>query len=189
MTKLSKREKTLLIILLIALCGALYYNFVLKTYLAKNEEINIKINDTRTALNDSKLKAASILLVDQKMKLINDEMASKFEKVLDSIDRPAIIVMMDKVLLPQATNISFGFSPAYQELKSNYITTVEVSFQCTQDGFFQILSKLRTAEYVNRVITSSLKISDPNTGVCEGSISVDVLTKSIIPTRTEFTYS
>ncbi len=185
MTKLSKREVTLLIILVIALCGALYYNFVLKPYLAKNVTISTKTIEVNKSLNDFKAKSNAILALEANIKAIEDEMAPKFKTVLDSIDRPAIIVMLDKNLQPQATNITLQFSPAYEDLKSNYITTVEASFQCTQEGFKQILSNLKTAAYVNRVIKSSLTIADPNTDSCNASISIEILTVAVLPTGTK----
>ena len=184
MTKLSKRETTLLVILLIALCGALYYNFVLKTYFAKSANIVLKTGEVMASLNDSKAKTASIMMLDKNIKEMQDAMAQKSATVLDSIDRPAIIVMLDKILLPQATNITLGFSSAYQDLKSNYITTVEVTFQCTGQEFRQILTKLKAATYVNRVVASSLMIVDPASDTCNAAISIEILTSSVKPTKT-----
>lgn len=184
MTKLSKREINLLAILLIALCGALYYNFVLKSYFTKSAAMVVKTSEVRTSINDSKAKSASILMLDKNIKEIQDTMAQKFSTVLDSIDRPAIIVMLDKSLLPQATSVTLGFDPSYQDLKSNYITSVEATFQCTEEGFRQILTKLKTAAYVNRVVASSLLVTDPASDMCNASISIEILTSSVLPTKT-----
>ena len=183
MTKLSKRETTLLVLLLIALCGALYYNFITKPYFAKRVDIVVKTSEVRASINDSKAKFASILMLDKNIKDIQDKMGQKFSKVLDSIDRPAIIVMLGKTLRPQATNITLGFPSSYQDLKSNYITTVETTFQCTQDGFRQILSNLATAAYINRVVTASLILTDPESGICSASASIEILTSSVLPTK------
>ena len=189
MTNLSKREGVMVIVLSIAICGALYYNLVFKPFLAKNEEISTRITDTQTTLNDFKVKKASIIAVDKKLLVINTEMGENLERVLDSIDNPGIIVMLNKILPPIANTITLGFSPSYKDLGNSYITTVETSFLCNQEGFRQILENLSKSEYENRVINSYLKVVDPVTNSCEARISIEILTKSIIPTKTEFTYS
>ena len=184
MTKLSKREITLLILLVIALCGALYYNFVLKAFFNQTAIINAEMIEVTKTINDSKAKSASILTLDKSIKTIQDEMTAKFRPVLDSIDRPAIIVMLNKNLASQAANITYQFSPTFQDLKSNYITTVQATFQCTQAGFTQILLNLKAAEYVNRVITASYAVADPNTDSCEASVAIEILTGSLQPSKT-----
>ncbi len=184
MTKLSKRESVLLVLLLIALCGALYYNFILKPYLAKSVDIALKTGEVRVSISDSKAKSAATALLDKSIKDIQDKMGQKFEKVLDSIDRPAIIVMLSKTMRPHASNITLGFPPSYQDLKSNYITTVETTFQSTEDGFQRILTNLETAAYINRVIKASLILTDPEAGICSASVSIEILTSSVLPTKT-----
>lgn len=189
MTKLSKREIVLVIILFIAISCAVYYNFVFNPYLVKSDEITIKMSDTQTKLNDYKLKKASTKTVNSKMEVIKADLGSKLNRVLDSIDNPAIIVMLRKTLPPSATSTILGFSPTYQDLKNNYVTTVEVSFKCNQEGFVKVLTNLSTADYVNRVINSSLTVTDPLTNACDARISIEILTKSITPTKTVFSYS
>jgi hypothetical protein len=184
MSKLSKRETTLLVILIIALCGALYYNFVFKSYLATSSDIDVEKIDVSQSVSDLKMKYASIQMLDKNIKAIQDEMAPKFETVLESIDRPSIIVMLEKCLYPQATNVTYQFSPSYDNLNSNFITSVQVSFQCTPQGFRQILMNLRSADHVNRVLSSSLVLADPVTTESDASITIEILTKSVLPTGT-----
>lgn len=188
MSNLSKREIGLLVVLLIAVCIAIYYNFVLKPYFADSEALRIETNDCRSAINDAKLKKASILKIDQDMKAIQTDMDQKLSNVLDSIDRPAMIVLLSKTLLPYVTSSTITFSPVYQELGSNYITTIEASFQCTNEGFIRILSNLRTAKPITRVVTSSIKLFDGTNGNCDAKIMIEIITSSIIPTNIEFTY-
>ncbi|MHB8962685.1 MAG: hypothetical protein ACYC5K_05980 [Saccharofermentanales bacterium] len=188
MTSLTKREVTLLVVLFIAISGAIYYNFVLKPYLADKEAMDIEMTDSRTAINEAKLKKASIKMVEDKMAVIQEDMDQKLATVLDSIDRPAIIVLLDKTLFPEASNSVFTFLPDYQELGSNYITTAEITFDCTPDEFLEILSRLRAAIPVSRVATSSLRKLEDDTGDFEAMITLEVLTRSITPTNTEFNY-
>ena len=184
MSKLSKRETTLLVILVIALCGALYYNFVFKAYLATSSDIDLEKVDVTQSVSDLKMKYASIQMLDKNIKDIEDEMAPKFEKVLESIDRPTIIVMLEKCLYPQASSVTYQFSPSYDNLQSNFITSVQVSFKCTPQGFRQILVNLRSADHVNRVISSSMVLADPVTSESDASITIEILTNSVLPTGT-----
>lgn len=188
MTKLSKREFVLLVILFIAISGAAYYNFVLRPYYAASDEIDVQTAECQTAINDAIAKKTAIDLTDTKIKAIEDEMSNKLKNVLDSIDRPAIIVLLNKTLAPKATEIIYAFSPAYQELESNYITTVEISCKCTQGDFLGILADLRAAKPITRVLVSSIRVVDSTTDICDTTITLDVLTTSITPTNTDFTY-
>lgn len=188
MNNLSKREIVLLSILFVAILGAVYYNFVLKPFLADREEINMQIDDCQTAISNAKMKTAAIASVEKQMEDINAAMGDKLANVLDSIDRPAIIVLLEKTIYPEAENSTLSFSPDYRELGSNYITTVTASFSCTGKEFLQILTKLRTNIPISRVVESSLRIVNEATGECEASITIEVLTTSIVPTNTEFNY-
>ncbi len=187
MTNLSKREIGLLVVLILAICGGVYYNFVLTPYFNSSADIDLKITDARSKLNDLKLKKASITMVDKKIADINKTIGQGLEHVLGSIDNAAIIVMLGKTLPPEAKETNIGFSSSYQDLKSSYITTVDISFTCTQDGFNKILDNLKNAQYINRVVVSSLNVSDTNGW--EGKISIEILAKTVTPTNTVFNYS
>lgn len=198
MTSLSKREIGLLIFLLIALSLAGYYNFVLKPYFNDSDKITSEIMEANDSLNDLKMKTAATLMVDKKIVDIQDEIGKNLDKVLDSIDNPAIIVMLTKTLPPHAVNPNYSFSPSYKELNGTYLITVEATFQCTADGFKQVLTNLKNAKYLNRVITSSFTIQATNTtgnatgaaaGTGDARVSIEILTKSITPTNTEFNYT
>lgn len=186
MTNLSKREVVLLGVLFIAVCGALYFNFIFRPYLDKSDALGVEIEDCRTQINDSKLKKASIAMIDQKMDVIETEMKDKLKNVLDSIDNPAIIVMLNKNVAPLATNVTYSFSSTYKELGSNYITSVEVSFDSTEAKLLTILTNLRKATPVTRVETSAINVTDPATGVCKVTITVEYITASVTPTKTDF---
>lgn len=189
MIKLSKREIVLVVVLFIAISIAMYYNFVFKPYVAKSDEVALKISDTQSSLSDLKLKKASTNMINGKIEVIKTDLGVKLNRVLDSIDNPAIIVMLRKTLPPSATSTVLGFSPTYKDLKNNYVTIVEVSFKCNQEGFVKVLTNLSTTDYVNRVINSTLTVVDPVTNLCDARISIEILTKSITPTKMEFTYS
>ncbi|MHB1454466.1 MAG: hypothetical protein ACYCYM_11005 [Saccharofermentanales bacterium] len=188
MTNLSKREITLLLVLFIAISGAVYYNFVLKPYLADKESMNIEMTDAKTAISDAKMKKATIRSVDAKIAVIQTDMDQKLATVLDSIDRPAIIVLLNKTIYPEAKNSTITFAPEYTELGSNYITTADITFQCTAAEFATILTRLRTNIPISRVAASTLTALADGSVNYDATITLEILTKSITPTNTEFNY-
>ena len=188
MTNLTKREVGLLVVLFIAISIAVYYNFVLRPYLDNKDAIDIEMTDSRTAINEAKLKKASIKMIDDKMAVIQTDMDQKLDTVLDSIDRPAIIVLLSKTIYPEATESTITFSPAYTELGSNYITTADISFHCTAEEFTTILTRLRTNIPISRVATSTLTVLEDGSGDYDAMIILEILTRSITPTNTEFNY-
>lgn len=188
MSKLSKREIVMLTVLIIAIISAGYYNFIFKPFQADAEEISLKINETKSTLSDLKLKKATIKMIDEKIVNINNEMKQKFDHMLYSIDNAAILVMLNKTLPPFATLSDITFASEYQDLKFCYITTINVTFKCDRAGFIKVLTNINNADYVNRIIGSKLSITDPASGACDASVSIEILAKSLIPTKIDFVY-
>ncbi len=188
MSSLSKREIILLILLFIAIIGAIYYNVVLKPYFNNDVALDAQITDVNTSINDARQKAAVIEIINGKIKDIRTDMDQKFTNVLDSIDNPAIIVLLNKTVYPEAADPTFTFSPAYTDLGNNYITTVVAAFQCKKDDFGKILAKLRSTMPISRVTNASIQVVDEATKNCEATISINILTSSLVPTNTEFNY-
>ncbi|MHB1483953.1 MAG: hypothetical protein ACYCYI_04760 [Saccharofermentanales bacterium] len=186
MKKLTTREIVLLIILVIAIVGAGYYNIIFKPYLADNEEISAKIDEVKSDVNALKLKKASIKMIDDKIAGINNEMKDEFAHMLYSIDNASILMMFTKTLPPSATLTEITFHPDYQDLQNSYITTIDVNFRCNRAGFSTVLRNLKNAVYTNRVIKSNLKATTPGVDAYDASISVEFITKSVIPTKTDF---
>lgn len=181
MGKLSKREKGLLVVLVIAVAGLLYYNFILKDFIETYGNIGTQIKDTETKIQDLRLKKSSITMIDEKIDDLSAECQVDSDRVLDFIDRPKIIMALNKTISPYGDNINYQFPMTYVTLQDNFVTTAEISFKSTVEDFEKILNSLRNLEYINKITNASVSSVDPVSGNSDIRMEVEILTKDIYP--------
>lgn len=176
MKGLSKREAGLLAILFLVLTLAGYYNFFLKGYIEKNSFLTTQISDAKTAISDSKVVLGAIGLIDKKIEELAISIGEYTNGLLPGLDRPEIIRILDANVYPYLNNSTITFNLSQKELGMNSVYTVEMSFKTTKENFITILENLRNANLVNRVITSSLNVDNPETNECSAMILLEILT-------------
>ena len=181
MKNLTKREAVMLIVLVIVLALAGYYNFFLKGHLERNLNVDDEVRTTIGAINDAKLKQAAIQITEKSIEEIGLEIAEYSENVLPGLDRPEILRMLDRSIYPYITNSVISFSSSYTELGSNYIFNVIVSFQTKRADYIVILEKLREEKMVSRVVTSSMALIDVGSDEATCSITLEFLTENNPP--------
>ena len=178
MKNLSRRELTMIIALFVVLVFAAYYNFFFSGYLDDNANLDADIASVRSQVNDAKLKSVAILQTEAKIEQINTEIAEFDENTLPGLDRPELIRMLDRSIYPYITGSQITFVTSYRDLGSNYVFTVDISFQSQLEDYTTILSSLQGESIINRVVNSSLAITDPETGAVSVRIAMEVLTRN-----------
>lgn len=178
MKNLSKREFTMIIALAVIIIFAAYYNFFFSSFLDENATLDADITSTRSLVNDAKLKSAAIQQTEQKIEQINIQIDEFSENILPGLDRPEIIRMLDRAVYPFITGSQITFVTSYTDLGSNYIFTVSMSFSSLLEDYPTILSNLQNESIINRVINSSLAITDLETGAITVRIDMEVLTQN-----------
>ncbi|MFA6736673.1 MAG: hypothetical protein WCR87_07125 [Saccharofermentanales bacterium] len=181
MSKLSKREKGLLIVLLIALTGMIYYNFVLKDFISEYTLVNAEIADTQVRISDSKQKETSIRMVDEKLEQLHMEIDNDLNKVLGWVNRPEIIRMLDSAMAGIVSDPSYYFPAGYITLPGNHITTVEVVFNGTEDQTRNVLKALGRTDYVNRVLIAEFRYTNNEEGSGSARLEIEILTRDLLP--------
>lgn len=181
MKSLSKREGIMLIALVIVLSLAGYYNFYLKAFLNNNANVEANMVVTTSAIKDAKLKQAAIKKTEESIDKITLEIDEYSKNVLPGLDRPEIIRMLDRSIYPYITNSAIKFNSSYNELGSNYVFIVELSFQVLEADYVPLLEHLRSEAMVSRVVTSSLAIINTVTNEATCSISLEILTENNQP--------
>lgn len=176
MKGLSKREAGLLAVLFVVLTLAGYYNFFLKGYLEKSSILSTQISDAKTSISDSKVVFSAIVLIDKKIEELKTSIGEYSNDLLPGLDRPEIIRILDAAAYPYLSNSTITFNLSQKELGINSVYTVVMSFKTTKENFIAILENLRNVNLVNRVITSSLSIDNPETNESSAMILLEVLT-------------
>ena len=178
MKNLSKRELNMVIVLFVIIAVAIYYNFYFRTFLDENAFLDAEITSTRSLVNDAKLKTAAIAQTEIKIVEINEQIEEFSENILPGLDRPEIIRMLDRSIYPYMTGSEITFVTSYRDLGSNFIFTVEMSFSSLLEDYPTILSSLQNESIINRVVNSSLAITDSETDAITVRIAMEVLTQN-----------
>ncbi len=181
MSRLSKREKVLLVLLLVALAGLLYYNFVLKSFIEDNNALNLEIESKQALIQDYKLKDASVKMIDERLAKLHEETDDILGRVLTGIDRSEILKMLGEAVGSVCNDPDYLFIPGYVTVKESSITTVEVTFTCSENQLRTILRNLQNTRYVNRVTTAAFGISDRVNGTGTARIDIELLAHGTIP--------
>ncbi len=181
MSKLSKREKGLLVILLITVAGVIYYSFVLKDFLSDYRNLDLQITNTRNMIQDYKLKNTSVKMIDDNLDKLHEEIDGNLDKVLEGIDRPEILRMLSRKFSVLDEQPFYRFPAGYITLKENYIVTVEADFIASEEQFMNILNSFKKAEYVNRILSASYISGDSSADKGSARIDIEILTRGLIP--------
>lgn len=181
MSKLSARERNLIIVLGVAIVLMLYYTFVLKNFIAEYNDISMQIDNMGAQIDDARMKRASIRMIDEKTQEINEQISADIPRVIDSIDRAEILKMIHEAVIDFTDEIEYVFPMSYVSLKSSYITKAEITFKCPADDCLNVFRALRESKYMNRTITAYINTFDEETGMSDVTIEVEILAKNPLP--------
>ncbi|RKD34588.1 hypothetical protein [Thermohalobacter berrensis] len=109
--KLTKREKKMLIILLIVAISALYYNFLLSPQLNKINALEKSLEEYKQKVSLLDNKIMENKNINREYKVLNARISSMYIRFLPEIIQEKIIVILDNMLVSsdlESENISFS---------------------------------------------------------------------------------
>jgi len=183
MTKMSPRERTLLIIFAVLLAGALYYLFFLSPLQTKTTQVAGEISDAEDNLDTAQIKL-------QKKKSMQDELDKIFAdangnptKIPDYDNVQAVIKELNKIL-SESEQYSLDFGDLEDSANSIVRRPVGMNFSCSSyDAVRSILEQLGSSEYrslitdvsiTNNQQTSQNYTSAGNSGVFAYSVTAKI---------------
>jgi Tfp pilus assembly protein PilO len=164
MTKMSPRERTLLVIFAILLVGALYYLFFLSPLQSKTDAVTAQIADT-----EDEMDAAQIKL--QQKKTMQDELDKIFAdangdptKIPDYDNVQAVIQELNKIL-SESDQYTLDFGELEDSTNSIIRRPVSLSFSCSSyDAVRSILEQLGSSEFRSLITDVSITNNEEMSG-------------------------
>jgi len=155
---LTKREVYLLVILVVLLMGAAYYNFILKGFLENYFELNARIVSTGATLQEARRMTLAIDKAKEEIDEADEKIKAYEIVILPGFDRPVLIDMFNKNIYPYSEEISVSFPTSPDEMNSFYVQKVGFNFITDKANFQRILNNLKNEKISNRVIDSFISI-------------------------------
>ena len=172
---MSKRERTLVTVVLILALVCAYYLFFLKPHI---EEMN-------TLLMDQSSKEMLVLTYDEQAARLNqidaeiaenEALATSYsDTISQGFDQPPMLVYLEETVNAHAEKVMFAFKDqkAYGQLE---VTPVTATMICSYDGLKSLLSALAEEEYFIKVTNMNVNYSpiyeeaDTDDGTVDGTV-------------------
>lgn len=176
MKDLSLREKIMIVILIIVLVSGAYYNFFLAGILETNSILDQRMETVDRALFEAKAKTSQLGDVKEEMESLEGDIDIYTSKLLPGMDRPYLLEMLELNVYPRVDDPVVSFNPIGEDLEHVNLHKIDITFQTDFDSFRRVLQNLKQVPVANRVINTSMRISNEDEGLFNLRISIEVLT-------------
>lgn len=169
---MTKREKTLIIIVLILAVFVVYYMFFLKPNIEELTALNNANDGKRISVSTNEQIQQNIGLIEDKIAEDKQLIAKFGDTVLSQFDQPDALVYLYNVISKYGQKITFNFQEATDtgNIKVNVVT---VTLNAKYDGLKSIVKSLNEGDYYVKVTginaTSDIPIEEPAVQTVEGA--------------------
>jgi len=162
MSKMSTREKTLMVILAILLAGALYYLFFLSPLQSKTEQLTGEISDVQDNIATAQVMLQKKQTMQKELDAIFSQSDGEPTKIPDYDNVQAVIKELNQIL-SASDEYSINFGSLEDSNNSIVRRPVGLSFSCgTYEAVRSILGQLGSSEYRSLITDVSVVRSDEN---------------------------
>jgi type IV pilus assembly protein PilO len=156
--KMSKREKVLLGILIFAVLGYVFYNFIYQPQQDRINELNDQITSNEAVLQEHLDAKQNISVITDENSQLEEELSEKLTKYLSKVDQEDIIIYIHETLKESEIDtptLSFMDFEDYEHEASNQtdsdeaepqlidhsIMTVNVEFEGTYQKYLELVNR------------------------------------------------
>lgn len=147
---ISKRERTLITIVLILAVIAAYYVFFLKPYIDDFGELSSQRTTKSVDLETKTMQQAQVDKLDEQIAGLTEEIESTIANIPQGFDQPPMLVYLEETVNTHAQKIAFTFKHPEMDGQMT-ITPVTISMYSSYDGLKAILQEFSSGKYVIRV--------------------------------------
>lgn len=160
--KMTKRERSLVIVLIILVFVLAYWMLFLNPHINAMDEIAGQKTDAQTQLFEMSLKQVQYEEL-QKQIADKDKQIGDFGKSIpEGYDQPAVIVYLKETIGKNAAKQVFAFAEPGQSGQM-LACPVSVTMRCTYEGLKNVLSDLAAGSYYVNVVGLSAKPGEDET--------------------------
>lgn len=148
--KVSKREKSLLLVVLLLAIVCAYYLLFLKPYLSEMSELTIQKANSETRVQTYTQLKNNVDIINEQIEEKKLEIVEYSDDILIGIDQPPILVYLEKAVGRYAQKNMFIFGPPeYSGQMSS--SPVQVTMLTTYDGLKGFIEEITNSEYIINV--------------------------------------
>lgn len=147
---ISKREKTLIVMVLILAVLCVYYIFFLKPYMDDMSELTVQKETKQIQVDTSTQQKRQIEELDRKIAEKKADISSFSQDISQGLDQPPILVYLEKTVNEHAKKMMFSFERVKQ-VGQMTICPVNITMISSYDGLKKVLSAFSEGKYVIRV--------------------------------------
>ena len=157
---ISKREKKLIILVVILAVFCVYYIYFLSPYLADVESLNKQKSSDQIQLSTQDQLQAEIDQLDLLIASNQADIAKYSEGISTGFDQPAILYYLEQTINQYARKVMFSFDDT-SRFGQMEVCPVKVTMVCTYDNLKKLLTALADGEYFIKI--TSLNASQTST--------------------------
>lgn len=148
--KVSKREKTLLLIVLMLAIVCAYYLLFLKPYLTEISDLNIQKTNSETQVQTYTQLKKNVDLINEQIEEKRLEIVDYSNDILIGFDQPPVLVYLEETVGKYAQKNMFVFGiPEFIGQMST--SPVKVTMLTTYDGLKGFIEEITNGEYIINV--------------------------------------
>lgn len=147
---ISKREKRLIVIVLVLAVLCVYYIYFLKPYFDDMSELRAQTSSKQALLDTNEQQLNKIKQLDKEIDEKENQLKDYSVNLSQSFDQPPVLVYLEKIITENAKKTEFAFSEIskFEQLEICPITITMIS---TYDSLKIILEELSDDEYFFKV--------------------------------------
>ena len=156
---ISKREKTLIIIVLALAVVCVYYIFFLKPYMDQIGDLNIERTTKSIEVGSGEQTSGQIATLENQIAVLKDDIGAYSENIAQGFDQPPVLVYLEETVDKSAKKMMFAFGRIKQVGQMN-ICPVTVTMVSSYEGLKEILDELASETMVIRVTSLDVMRSE-----------------------------
>ena len=143
---MTKREKTLLFVVLLLAVVAAYYMLVLKPYIDESGELSTEKTEKQALVDKTELQEKAIAEFDLKIADLEEQLKNYSVDISTGFDQPPVLVYLEDTVNASAQKVMFSFQEP-REVGQVEVCAVTVNMVSTYSGLKDILNTFSNDAY------------------------------------------
>lgn len=176
---ISKRERTLIVIVAILAVICLYYVFFLKPHLDEMQQVNSSISDNEALIYAREQQKVIIQNLDGTIVENEQKAANMSAGITQGFDQPPVLVYLKKTISDNANKLMFTFGNLSQAGQM-VVCPVSITMTSSYEGIKNILAELNNDQYFIKVTALSIMAGADSAAatvpVADGTLPAEIIT-------------
>ncbi|MDD3242711.1 MAG: hypothetical protein PHD32_03175 [Eubacteriales bacterium] len=164
MTKITKRETALLLVLLIAAAGFLYYQFFYVGFRTKLTAAQDELDRAKQTLQVLEQKEKIVQQQRSELEALQSSAQTTLSSVLPAFDQPLVLDELRRIAEPLCASYDLDFQIQSTPLEYGSVESVTLTAYTNYADLKLLLGDLAACPYVNRTVVASLSNNEADPG-------------------------